>query len=82
MHLSSFSSVFHQPTYNKQSMYRKAIFEALQVAVPAFKPCFLGGGGLFREMSKVPKHTKSFDIQSCITHQNTCFKKAFPSLSP
>uniref|UniRef100_A0A674MHM9 DNA (cytosine-5-)-methyltransferase n=1 Tax=Takifugu rubripes TaxID=31033 RepID=A0A674MHM9_TAKRU len=32
MHLSSFSSVFHQPTYNKQSMYRKAIFEALQVA--------------------------------------------------
>lgn len=34
MSLSSFSSVFHQPTYNKQSMYRKAIFEALQVAVP------------------------------------------------
>ncbi|CAG12940.1 unnamed protein product, partial [Tetraodon nigroviridis] len=32
MPLSSFSSVFHQPTYNKQSMYRKAIFEALQVA--------------------------------------------------
>ncbi|XP_062292709.1 DNA (cytosine-5)-methyltransferase 3A-like isoform X5 [Scomber scombrus] len=32
MPLSSFSSAFHQPTYNKQSMYRKAIFEALQVA--------------------------------------------------
>uniref|UniRef100_A0A8C3AZV9 DNA (cytosine-5-)-methyltransferase n=1 Tax=Cyclopterus lumpus TaxID=8103 RepID=A0A8C3AZV9_CYCLU len=32
MLLSSFSSAFHQPTYNKQSMYRKAIFEALQVA--------------------------------------------------
>ncbi|MEQ2184394.1 hypothetical protein GOODEAATRI_007542, partial [Goodea atripinnis] len=30
MPLSSFSSAFHQPTYNKQSMYRKAIFEALQ----------------------------------------------------
>uniref|UniRef100_A0A672IGF2 DNA (cytosine-5-)-methyltransferase n=1 Tax=Salarias fasciatus TaxID=181472 RepID=A0A672IGF2_SALFA len=29
---SSFSSAFHQPTYNKQPMYRKAIFEALQVA--------------------------------------------------
>lgn len=86
MHLSSFSSVFHQPTYNKQSMYRKAIFEALQVAVPAFKPCFLtmgwGGDQLFSEISKVIKHTESFDIQSCITHQNTCFEKAFPSLSP
>uniref|UniRef100_A0A3B5MVC2 DNA (cytosine-5-)-methyltransferase 3 alpha a n=1 Tax=Xiphophorus couchianus TaxID=32473 RepID=A0A3B5MVC2_9TELE len=32
MPLSSFSSAFHQPTYNKQSMYRKAIFEVLQVA--------------------------------------------------
>ncbi|XP_019201369.1 DNA (cytosine-5)-methyltransferase 3A isoform X9 [Oreochromis niloticus] len=32
MPLSSFSSAFHQPTYNKQSMYRKAIFEALRVA--------------------------------------------------
>ncbi|XP_061125919.1 DNA (cytosine-5)-methyltransferase 3A-like isoform X10 [Syngnathus typhle] len=32
MLLSSFSSAFHQPTYNKQPMYRKAIFEALQVA--------------------------------------------------
>uniref|UniRef100_A0A8C9YML8 DNA (cytosine-5-)-methyltransferase n=1 Tax=Sander lucioperca TaxID=283035 RepID=A0A8C9YML8_SANLU len=34
MLLSSFSSAFHQPTYNKQSMYRKAIFEALQVNHP------------------------------------------------
>uniref|UniRef100_A0AAQ4PF00 DNA (cytosine-5-)-methyltransferase n=1 Tax=Gasterosteus aculeatus aculeatus TaxID=481459 RepID=A0AAQ4PF00_GASAC len=32
MLLSSFSPAFHQPTYNKQPMYRKAIFEALQVA--------------------------------------------------
>ncbi|XP_055088366.1 DNA (cytosine-5)-methyltransferase 3A-like isoform X5 [Periophthalmus magnuspinnatus] len=32
MLFSSFSVAFHQPTYNKQSMYRKAIFEALQVA--------------------------------------------------
>ncbi|KAJ3606167.1 hypothetical protein NHX12_025688 [Muraenolepis orangiensis] len=32
MTLSSFSSAFHQSTYNKQPMYRKAIFEALQVA--------------------------------------------------
>uniref|UniRef100_A0A8C6WXD9 DNA (cytosine-5-)-methyltransferase n=1 Tax=Neogobius melanostomus TaxID=47308 RepID=A0A8C6WXD9_9GOBI len=32
MPFSSFSSAFHQPTYNKQPMYRKAIFEALQVA--------------------------------------------------
>lgn len=62
MHLSSFSSVFHQPTYNKQSMYRKAIFEALQVAVPAFKPCFLGGGGCFVKCLKyqnTPSHLTS-----------------------
>ncbi|XP_028821457.1 DNA (cytosine-5)-methyltransferase 3A-like isoform X5 [Denticeps clupeoides] len=30
--LSSFSNAFHQPTYNKQPMYRKAIYEVLQVA--------------------------------------------------
>lgn len=44
MPLSSFSSVFHQPTYNKQSMYRKAIFEALQVALP-FWLAFTGAVG-------------------------------------
>ncbi|CAM9257947.1 unnamed protein product [Lampetra planeri] len=30
--LSSFNNAFHQPTYNKQPMYKKAIFEVLQVA--------------------------------------------------
>ncbi|XP_013767161.1 DNA (cytosine-5)-methyltransferase 3A isoform X2 [Pundamilia nyererei] len=30
--LSSFNNAFHQPTYNKQPMYRKAIYEVLQVA--------------------------------------------------
>uniref|UniRef100_A0A672PUC3 DNA (cytosine-5-)-methyltransferase n=1 Tax=Sinocyclocheilus grahami TaxID=75366 RepID=A0A672PUC3_SINGR len=30
--LSSFHKAFHQPTYNKQPMYKKAIFEVLQVA--------------------------------------------------
>uniref|UniRef100_A0A4W4E4P5 DNA (cytosine-5-)-methyltransferase n=1 Tax=Electrophorus electricus TaxID=8005 RepID=A0A4W4E4P5_ELEEL len=30
--LSSFCNAFHQPTYNKQPMYKKAIFEVLQVA--------------------------------------------------
>uniref|UniRef100_A0A7N5ZTN9 DNA (cytosine-5-)-methyltransferase n=1 Tax=Anabas testudineus TaxID=64144 RepID=A0A7N5ZTN9_ANATE len=30
--LSSFSNAFHQPTYNKQPMYKKAIYEVLQVA--------------------------------------------------
>ncbi|XP_053093536.1 DNA (cytosine-5)-methyltransferase 3A isoform X3 [Pangasianodon hypophthalmus] len=30
--LSSFCSAFHQPTYNKQPMYKKAIYEVLQVA--------------------------------------------------
>lgn len=30
--LSSFSSAFHQATYNKQPMYRKAIYEVLQVS--------------------------------------------------
>lgn len=29
--LSSFSNAFHQPTYNKQPMYKKAIYEVLQV---------------------------------------------------
>ncbi|XP_030574011.1 DNA (cytosine-5)-methyltransferase 3A-like isoform X2 [Archocentrus centrarchus] len=32
MPLSSFNNAFHQPTYNKQPMYRKAIYEVLQVA--------------------------------------------------
>ncbi|XP_010766139.1 DNA (cytosine-5)-methyltransferase 3A isoform X3 [Notothenia coriiceps] len=32
MHLSSFSNAFHQPTYTKQPMYKKAIFEVLQAA--------------------------------------------------
>lgn len=30
--LSSFSTAFHQPTYVKQPMYRKAIYEVLQVS--------------------------------------------------
>ncbi|XP_023682297.1 DNA (cytosine-5)-methyltransferase 3A isoform X1 [Paramormyrops kingsleyae] len=30
--LSSFSNAFHQPTYSKQPMYKKAIYEVLQVA--------------------------------------------------
>lgn len=33
MPLSSFCSAFHQATYNKQPMYRKAIYEVLQVSV-------------------------------------------------
>ncbi|XP_049628877.1 DNA (cytosine-5)-methyltransferase 3A-like [Suncus etruscus] len=32
MPLSSFCSAFHQATYNKQPMYRKTIYEVLQVA--------------------------------------------------
>lgn len=40
MPLSSFCSAFHQATYNKQPMYRKAIYEVLQVSAP------LGAGGL------------------------------------
>uniref|UniRef100_A0A668AGD8 DNA (cytosine-5-)-methyltransferase n=1 Tax=Myripristis murdjan TaxID=586833 RepID=A0A668AGD8_9TELE len=32
MPLSSFYNAFHQPTYNKQPMYKKAIYEVLQVA--------------------------------------------------
>ncbi|XP_062378727.1 DNA (cytosine-5)-methyltransferase 3A-like [Sardina pilchardus] len=30
--LSSFCNAFHQPTYNKQPMYKKAIYEVLQAA--------------------------------------------------
>ncbi|KAI1241363.1 DNA (cytosine-5)-methyltransferase 3A, partial [Lamprotornis superbus] len=36
--LSSFASAFHQATYNKQPMYRKAIYEVLQVLVVALAP--------------------------------------------
>ncbi|XP_050933906.1 DNA (cytosine-5)-methyltransferase 3A isoform X4 [Lates calcarifer] len=32
MPLSSFNNAFHQPTYNKQPTYKKAIYEVLQVA--------------------------------------------------
>jgi len=32
MPLSSFDNAFHQPTYNKQPMYKKAIYEVLQVS--------------------------------------------------
>lgn len=39
MPLSSFCSAFHQATYNKQPMYRKAIYEVLQVSAP---PCRRG----------------------------------------
>lgn len=39
MPLSSFCSAFHQATYNKQPMYRKAIYEVLQVsALRGFGP--------------------------------------------
>ncbi|XP_074517537.1 DNA (cytosine-5)-methyltransferase 3A isoform X4 [Sebastes fasciatus] len=43
MPLSSFTNAFHQPTYNKQPMYKKAIYEVLQAASSragkAFKAC-------------------------------------------
>lgn len=43
MPLSCFSNAFHQPTYNKQPMYKKAIYEVLQVASSragkAFRSC-------------------------------------------
>lgn len=43
MPLSSFCSAFHQATYNKQPMYRKAIYEVLQVSAP---PRGSGAGGV------------------------------------
>uniref|UniRef100_A0A8C6UR33 DNA (cytosine-5-)-methyltransferase n=1 Tax=Neogobius melanostomus TaxID=47308 RepID=A0A8C6UR33_9GOBI len=43
MPLSCFSNAFHQPTYNKQPMYKKAIYEVLQAASSragkAFRSC-------------------------------------------
>nr|XP_020482938.1 DNA (cytosine-5)-methyltransferase 3A isoform X6 [Labrus bergylta] len=43
MPLSSFTNAFHQPTYNKQPTYKKAIYEVLQAASSragkAFKAC-------------------------------------------
>lgn len=40
--LSSFASAFHQATYNKQPMYRKAIYEVLQVSGDTAR----GGGSI------------------------------------
>lgn len=37
--LSSFSNAFHQPTYNKQPMYKKAIYEVLQVRRIIIRNC-------------------------------------------
>ena len=45
MPLSSFCSAFHQATYNKQPMYRKAIYEVLQVSAPPRGSVAGGGGG-------------------------------------
>lgn len=36
MPLSSFNNAFHQPTYNKQPTYKKAIYEVLQVSIRTF----------------------------------------------
>lgn len=44
MPLSSFCSAFHQATYNKQPMYRKAIYEVLQVSVSPAALGSLAGG--------------------------------------
>ncbi|XP_046903087.1 DNA (cytosine-5)-methyltransferase 3A-like isoform X2 [Hypomesus transpacificus] len=41
MPLSSFCNAFHQPTYNKQPMYKKAIYEVLQVASTRAGKAFL-----------------------------------------
>ncbi|XP_046710950.1 DNA (cytosine-5)-methyltransferase 3A isoform X3 [Silurus meridionalis] len=41
--LSSFCTAFHQPTYNKQPMYKKAIYEVLQVASSRAGKVFLSG---------------------------------------
>ncbi|XP_031435609.1 DNA (cytosine-5)-methyltransferase 3A-like isoform X2 [Clupea harengus] len=40
--LSSFCNAFHQPTYNKQPMYKKAIFEVLQAASVRAGKVFVG----------------------------------------
>ena len=39
--LRSFSNAFHQPTYNKQPMYKKAIYEVLQVSGIVLRNCDL-----------------------------------------
>ncbi|XP_063040327.1 DNA (cytosine-5)-methyltransferase 3A-like isoform X2 [Engraulis encrasicolus] len=40
--LSSFSNAFHQPTYSKQPMYKKAIYEVLQAASQRAGKVFMG----------------------------------------
>ncbi len=39
--LSTFCSSFHQPTYNKQPMYRKAIYEVLQASYDISLSCVI-----------------------------------------
>ncbi|XP_075197448.1 LOW QUALITY PROTEIN: DNA (cytosine-5)-methyltransferase 3A-like [Anomaloglossus baeobatrachus] len=57
--LSAFSSAFHQATYSKQPMYRKAIYEVLQVASTrarkAFPSCLASDEG---------DTSKAIDIQN------------------
>ncbi|XP_053192626.1 DNA (cytosine-5)-methyltransferase 3A-like isoform X4 [Scomber japonicus] len=95
MPLSSFSSAFHQPTYNKQSMYRKAIFEALQVAsVRAGRPtpsCDAsddaeGVEPQTREMIEwamtgfLPKGPQSLDPREGIHTEEQNYKEMYPEM--
>ncbi len=58
--MSTFSTSFHQPTYNKQPMYRKAIYEVLQasrdISLSCVCVCFLMlfCASLFRRRVCVP----------------------------
>ncbi|XP_066530457.1 DNA (cytosine-5)-methyltransferase 3A isoform X2 [Hoplias malabaricus] len=57
--LSSFHNAFHQPTYNKQPMYKKAIYEVLQVASTR-----AGKGFLTCPESDDTDTSKSVDMQN------------------
>lgn len=57
MPLSSFCSAFHQATYNKQPMYRKAIYEVLQVSGRAATPRGPLPGPFPHSLSLLPPQT-------------------------
>uniref|UniRef100_A0A674E7B5 DNA (cytosine-5-)-methyltransferase n=1 Tax=Salmo trutta TaxID=8032 RepID=A0A674E7B5_SALTR len=57
--LSSFSNAFHQPTYSKQPMYKKAIYEVLQVASTRAGKAFIAC-----PESDETDTSKSVDLQS------------------
>uniref|UniRef100_A0A8C7Q9C9 DNA (cytosine-5-)-methyltransferase n=1 Tax=Oncorhynchus mykiss TaxID=8022 RepID=A0A8C7Q9C9_ONCMY len=71
--LSSFSNAFHQPTYSKQPMYKKAIYEVLQVKYWA-KFHY----GSFAAFGQVPVQSQRAKLKQMIEWAKTGFQPTGP----